>query len=175
MAHPWKPKSDDDSRKQWCSAFLSGTCTSQTSLVAIMMMIALWKTEPMQSLWKYMYLKKNKTDPTFLGQASALSHPWLSVHQLALGTCRHCRCPPIRIPIVTEGVPPAWVPGGVLSQLPLGLRLETRLVDGVAGCGQPVTVDLATDVSSEDGTDSVVLVSRINKVAEIVSPCWDRN
>lgn len=73
--------------------------------------------------------------PTFLWQTSALPQSGLSVQQLALGARGGRRGSPDHVPVIAERVPPAGVPGGVLSQPPLGLRLETCFMDAVARRG----------------------------------------
>lgn len=83
---------------------------------------------------------------TFLWQTSSLAQSRLSVQQLALGASGCHRGSSDCIPVVTERVSPARVPGGILSQPPLGLRLETRFMDTVAGRGHPVAIDLVVDV-----------------------------
>ena len=70
---------------------------------------------------------------TLLWQTSSLAQSRLSVQQLALGASGCHRGSSDCIPVITERVSPARVPGGILSQPPLGLRLETRFVDTVAG------------------------------------------
>lgn len=106
---------------------------------------------------------------TFLWETSSLSQSGLSVQQLALGAggC-HCGSPDY-VPVIAERVPPARVPGGVLPQPPLGLCLETRFVDAVAGRGQPVAIYLIVDVFVGS---SVVLVSRCKGITQILCLCW---
>lgn len=91
---------------------------------------------------------------TFLWQASALAISGLPVQQLVLGAGWCHRCPPDHIPIFAERVSPAGVPGGGLSQPPLGLRLETCFVDAVAGGGQPVAIDLVHVFVGNNGSSS---------------------
>lgn len=110
---------------------------------------------------------------TFLWQTSALAQSGLSVQQLALRACGRHRGSPDHFAIVTERVPPAGVPGGVLPQPPLGLRLETRFVDAVARRGQPVAIDLIVDVFVGDNRSSVVVfVPRRKGVAQVLRLCW---
>lgn len=107
---------------------------------------------------------------TFLWQASALAISGLPVQQLVLGAGRcHC-CPPDRISIFAERVPPARVSGGVLSQPPLGLRLETRLVDAVAGGDQPVAIDLV-HVFVGNNRSSGFFISRCKGVTQVAGLC----
>lgn len=79
---------------------------------------------------------------TFLWQTSSLSISWLPVQQLTLRAARGHWGSPDRIPIITEGVPSAWIPGGGLPQPSLGLGLQTGFLDVAAGCRQPVAIDL---------------------------------
>lgn len=80
---------------------------------------------------------------TFFWQTSSLSTSWLPVQQLTLWAGGgHWGCPDC-IPIITEGVPSAWIPGGGLPQPSLGLGLQTGFLDVVAdGWQQPVPIDL---------------------------------
>lgn len=80
---------------------------------------------------------------TFFWQTSSLSTSWLPVQQLTLWAGGgHWGCPDC-IPIITEGVPSAWIPGGGLPQPSLGLGLQTGFLDVVAdGWRQPVPIDL---------------------------------
>lgn len=110
---------------------------------------------------------------TFFWQASAFAQAWLSVQQLALGAGGCCWGSPDHIPVIAKGVPPARVPGGVLSQSPFGLGLETCLMNAVARRGQPVAIDLV-DVFVGDNWSSIVFVSRHKRVAQVPGLCGIR-
>lgn len=94
---------------------------------------------------------------TLFGQTSALPQAGFSVHQFTLGTCGRCRASLEHVPIVTEGVAPAGIPGGVLPQLPLGLRFEASFLD--AGRRHAAAVDLGDGLTG-DGPFPVAFFSR---------------
>lgn len=106
---------------------------------------------------------------TFFWQTSPLSTSGLPVHQLALRAGGGHRGSPDRIPIITEGVPSAWIPGGGLPQPPLGLGLQTGFLDVAAGQWQPVAVDLVQVSATRDGS-SVVFFCRC-KVTQVHFLC----
>lgn len=110
---------------------------------------------------------------TFFWQTSSLSTSRLPVHQLALRAGGGHRGSPDRIPIITEGVPSAWIPGGGLPQPPLGLGLQTGFLDVVAGQWQPVAVDLV-QVSATRHRPSVVFFCRC-KVTQVRFLCGTTN
>lgn len=107
---------------------------------------------------------------TFFWQTSSLAISGLSVQQLALGAGGCHRGSLDHIPIIAERVSPARVPGGVLSQPPLGLRLDTCFMDAVAGGGQPVAIDLV-DVFVGDNWSAIVFVSRCKGVTQVPRLC----
>ena len=104
---------------------------------------------------------------TFLGQAPALAKTRLPVQQLAFGAGGGRGRPPGRVPVVAERVATARVPGGGLPQPPLGLGLQTSLVEAGGRSQDPVTVDLvfgagggrlvfAVLVAGEEGVTQVI-------------------
>lgn len=96
---------------------------------------------------------------TFLWQTSALAQSGLSVQQLALRAAGCHRSSTDHVPVIAERVPPAGVPGGVLSQPPLGLRLETCFMDAVARRGQQVAIYLISEVFA-DNQSCIVFLAR---------------
>lgn len=109
---------------------------------------------------------------TFLWEASALPEPGLSVQQLALGTCGCHWSSPNHISIIAERVPPARIPGGVLPQPPLGLGLQTCLMDAVARGRHPVAIDLVVNIFIRDNETSIVFLPRHKRVTQVSNLCW---